>query len=236
MAIEDIEAKVASHYASSRDPFLLSDLGIWLRDAGLWPIEGETRTLADFIGSSGMDLELVRDPKAAAYVIVVPSALRPLAEAAIQHRRDVRFLAALPRSALLAFCVESEVNATVYLRRTPPFTYSVGFSNSDPAFVPVEEEFRIRGLYLRDIRSAPKDDLRRLSDNIHRWAERHRVSLEQFLHKEKPEIVENSPPTAPPAVGHLSNALERLFAAQPAELSAKLIVPIDIALTLSRIP
>lgn len=236
MSTEKIREHVLKHYAGSDVPLLLSDLGKELRQAGLWPIEGETRTLAELVEAPPVSLELVRDPSAAAHVIVVPPEKKALADAAIQHRRDVHFLKSLPRPVLLAFCVEGDEKGPVYVRPQPPFRYTFDSRATDATWTPIEEKYRLPRLYLSEIRSLASADARKLANNVREWAERHNIPLERLAVLTQSQGASAlATPTAEKSA-HSKNALERLYAAQPHGVAEKLTIPIDIALVLSRMP
>jgi len=233
MRPEDIRLRVEQHYASSNEPLLLSDLGKDLSRSGLWPPQGETRPLANVIADLAPDLRLVRDPDAKAYVVVVPADREELAKAAIDRRQGKHLLRSLPRPILLAFCVDSPPGAEVYLRVEPsPPRYQVGNQPDDPAFVLVETEFRSPGVYIDDPLQLKSETADQLVRGIQGWAQKHNIALDKL------PVVDKGPwlgYSAVPAAG-LPNALERLYAAQSREMAGRLVVPLDIAVILSRHP
>ena len=109
--------------------YCLSDLGSRLRKQNLWPPrEADGKTLREFIEAAGDgDLVIVRDKNSPAYVAVATAASKPIIEQWIDRRNHatatVPDLDALPRSVILAFCVQVDPGQAVLLRKTPPFRY-----------------------------------------------------------------------------------------------------------------
>lgn len=234
MTKEDILDRIQKHYASSEDVLLLSDLGASLGLAGLWPIEGEDRPLSEVVQGLTPDVSLVRDPKSKAYVVIVPKGKEDLALRAIDRRHKIHFLRQLPRAVLLAFCVEAPAGSHVYLRLQPPYRYLIAAQPLGEGYMAVEDQFRTPGLFIDDPRSIAADDAERLSSKIQEWASTHSISFEEIKAIDRAERHETSDerPKTPSGV----NALERLYSAQAAGVAEKMVVPADIAVTLSRMP
>jgi hypothetical protein len=228
-----VKEHVAAHYAGSEVPLLLSELGKELRAEGRWPTN-ETRSLAEIVEGLGPDITIVRDPETPAYVIVVPADKKHLAEQAIEQRHSQRFLANLARPVLLAFCVKTEASQAVHLRTTTPFRYHVGEPPDEPGFVCVEPEFRSLGIFVRELQSLSPGDSKRLAENITRWARSHDIAVQSLFHGTK--VQSKSDNSRVPLPQKVENALARLYAAQPPGLASRMVVPLDIALYLSRLP
>ena len=228
MTPEELRNRIAHHYENSDRPLLLSDFGKGLREAGLWPIAGETRSLAELIPVLAPDIVIERDPAATAYVVVAPPGRRDLALAAIAQRRDLSLLKRLPRAVLLAFCANTP--GPVHLRIHPPYRYLTDYAEADDGHILIDDEFRLPGMFIDEARNLPASQVKQLADRIRAWAERHVVDLERFAQSASAATTSQS--SEKPA----ANALERLYQAQAQELRERLTVPLDIALILSRMP
>lgn len=234
MTSDDILARVAAHYAHDAGVLLLSDLGEDLRAAGLWPVEGEPRQLYDII--DGMDgVTLVRDPSHKAYIVVVPSGREALAEEAIRRRADLQLLKRLPRAVLVAFCLDIEGPVQVYLRVEPPFRYAVGETTPGEPYLPIEEEFRIPALLVEDVRGLAPAHVQELAAKVRSWSAHHEIPIERLTRFAPKSAVTEQASKVTEAV-KARNALERLHSAQSSDVAARMIVPIDIALALSKMP
>ena len=228
MTPEELRNRIAHHYENSDRPLLLSDFGKGLREAGLWPIEGETRSLAELIPILAPDVVVERDRAATAYVVVAPPGRRDIALAAIAQRRDLALLKRLPRAVLLAFCANTP--GPVHLRIQPPYRYLTDSAEADENHILVDEEFRLPGIFIDEAKNLPPSQVKQLSERIRAWAERHQVDLEKFMQPSSAATASNF--NEKPA----ANALERLYQAQAQGLRERLTVPLDIALVLSRMP
>lgn len=91
MLEKEIVERVKEHYATSKEPLLLSDFGKTLRFENVWPSEGEKRGLREVIEELKSDVRVVRDPKAPAYAIVVDKEHEDIANEAIKARADTVF-------------------------------------------------------------------------------------------------------------------------------------------------
>ncbi len=232
MNAEELRERVRRHYAAMDKPLLLSDFGVELRSAGLWPIDGEVRPLAEVLAERAPDLVLTSDPDARAYVVVTVRGEEERASRAFEQRRRQRLLKHLPRAVLLSFCVELEPSQHIYLRKEPPHRYSLEPPAGDE-YWDVEPDVRTPGLFIDANRELSENDSERLMSNIYRWADRHQVDLDALA----AGTVKPKPGLARPVPGRLAaNALERLHNAQLPEMASRLVVPMDIALLLSRMP
>ncbi|MDO8410659.1 MAG: hypothetical protein Q7S93_11440 [Phenylobacterium sp.] len=224
MIADEIRKRVARHYKEPSDAMLLSALGKELVSAGLWPIEGERRPLAKVVEEVAPELIIRADPQVKAFVVIAPEGREDIVEAAFAKRRDDQLVKRLPRPILLAFCADTEKPVSV--RTSPPYRYLVGHHDENGAVL-VEPEFRLPGTYIDDGRNLPPE----LLGKIKAWAEAHKLDLTALTNP-------SPPPTTKPQdnkpIG--DNALERLHDAQPEDVRGRLVVPLDIALALSRLP
>lgn len=228
---EDLVERVRRHYQATDSPLLLAELGVELRKAGAWPIDGDKRPLARVLEESASDLTVLSDPSAKAFVVVTLKGEEDKAHRAFAARRRERLLGRLPRPVILAFCAKLE--DPVYLRKTPPYRYSTKPDTAD-GWWPVDPEFRTPGLFVDPSRPVGGAGADRLISGIEDWAERHGVDLDALAAAEAKSSTPPSTASADPSVPNAANALERLCNAQPRELAQRLVVPMDIALLLSR--
>ena len=229
MTADELRTRVAQHYSASQEPLLLSNFGKELRLAGLWPKEEETRTLANVIRELAPELSIVADPDAKAFVVITPAGREDIAHAAFERRHDLLLLKRLPRAVLLAFCANTK--QPVRLSATPPFRYSTNDPPPNDGYVLVDAELRTPGLFIDETLSLPPDDAQRLLSGLKEWARRHSIDLVKMASQPPPPPSSRRPPAKLSA-----NALERLYEAQPQEWRDRLVVPVDIALALSRMP
>ncbi|WP_454011471.1 hypothetical protein [Aquamicrobium terrae] len=240
-AIEEIKRRVISHYQTSNVPLLLSNFGKILRVEGIWPIEGEKRSLLELIESNRPEIGVIRDPKAKAFAIVVSQGNEAIAESAIAMRGDITFLENLPRPVILAFVVDKPDGKSIYLQTKPPFRYLVADQCPEGSVI-IDDEFRKPGSFVDRPRDLSDEDISALADGIRKWATKHELTLDIFYEKDNRKA-DGGAPTAriPSPSGRTSfyrntTALERLLAAQPDDIAARMVVPADIALTLSKMP
>lgn len=223
MIAEEIRRRVAQHYSEPGEALLLSALGKELVAASLWPIEGERRPLTKVVEEAVPELLVRADPQVKAFVIIAPEGREDLVEAAFAKRRDDQLVKRLPRPILLAFCADTD--QPVSIRTSPPYKYRVG-PTDEGDLIPVEPEFRMPGLYIDESRNLPPELLGR----IKAWAGAHKLDLTALTNPSPPPT--NRRQDAKPSG---ANALERLHDAQPEEIRCRLVVPLDIALALSRL-
>lgn len=238
----EITKRVLAHYAESTDVLLLSDLGVALREASLWPQEGVNRTLTEFVDSIP-DVTVMRDPNQRAYVLVVPAGQEALGDEAIRARANTRFLRNLPRAILVAFCLDQASNVPVHVTREPPFRYIIGAPPTDVPVVPLDPEFRTPGLFIDSVDDLDPSEAAELEDNVRRWADKHNISLSMLTSYGRRSTVSSNfgGPHVPSERLPISatakysvTALDRLLAAQVPDVAVRLNIPIDIAVTLSR--
>lgn len=230
---QKIKDRVRAHYAANRTPLLLAHLGAEIEKSNEWPTDRGQRNLKQLITETcAPDLQIVRDRRSPAYIAVVTPEVRGDVEAQIADRfadKDlvpVR-LEEIVKPVLLAFCVNVQ-NQPVYIKRTKPFRYEVGSIPPDRAtdYILVEPEYRRPGLRIDHPHLLPLSDRKDLESLIQKWAVVHGVQVEQFSRIDQDE---NEPLEAG------RSALDRLLAAQPADVAQRMMIPADIAQILSRI-
>lgn len=230
MIEDDIEALVKEHY---KDPdaeiLLLSNIGMKLTKQGLWPPANDKRTLFD-AAQDTPGVTPVRDHQARSFIPVVLEGDEPRAIKAIDAHKIRFVMRSYPRALLLAFTLEIADGQIMSLKLGPKITYQGG-PTLEEGTLRVDDDLRLPGLDIFDLPSLSDDEIEKLATNIRAWCERHQVNQSDLVRTQtrKPE------PAAVPAASN-SSALERLYAAQLPEVAKKLIVPIDIALALSRLP
>ncbi len=124
---EKITAIVRDHYAKSRTPLLLAQLGATVEKEDSWPVDRGERSLKQLLTEcAAPDLEIVWDKRSPAYIAVVTPEVRSEIEAQIAQRQRTEEPATvrledLARPVLLAFCVRVSDGTPVYIRRSRPF-------------------------------------------------------------------------------------------------------------------
>lgn len=237
MIAEELKSRVTKHYAESTAPLMLSRFGQALRVEKLWPIEGESRSLREVLESQRPDIDVRRDPTAMAFAVVVAKGFEHIADEAIKARQESNFLENLPRSVLLAFVAKTTDNEPVHLQINSPFRYEIGPSAAREDYLLIPESYRLEGEYLEKVRDLEPEKRDLLAKNIRRWVADQSLTLDVFYtkHRETPQPrVRNEAPGV--AENRSSSALERLHAAQPSGVSGRMVIPLDIALALSRLP
>jgi hypothetical protein len=186
--IEKIKAIVVEHYRAGSSPLLLSDLGAQLRKAELWPSGGiDGKPLRQYIDAAGdRDLVIVRDKNSPAYVAVATAATKEIVEQWIARRVHaasvIPNLDEIPRSVILAFCVEAGRDQSVYLTKSPPFRYEVSKPDYvDPEqSVQVEEKYRRPGLKISSLSELSATDRLDLQTRIASWSRDKNIPIETF--------------------------------------------------------
>ena len=230
---ERIKAKVLAHYAATRAPLLLSNLGAEIEKEDAWPMDRGQRNLKQLIvNTCGPDLAIVRDKRSPAYIAVVTSDVRADVETQIAQRLGENAvppirLEDVVKPVLLAFCVNVE-DQPVYVKRTRPFRYEVGGVLAERAsdYIIVEPEYQRPGLRIDHPHLLAHSDRKDLENRIQRWATVHGVQMEQFSRLDQDE--------KEPSEGG-GTALDRLLGAQPPDVALRMMIPADIAQILSRI-
>lgn len=225
---------VAEHYKTpGADVLLLSELGDRLIELGAWPAADEKRPLHDVVKAS-KGVVMVRKENSPSFIPIVLEGDEARAMAAIADHEKRRLLSGLARPVLFAFTREIPLGDKMFLEFGTKTTFHVGEEPPPEAKV-VDEEFRSPGLAVSDLGQVPVAELEKLELNIRAWCERHSVAFTDLM---KPR---RSPARAPLAAAVATaarpgSALERLYAAQPVDIASRLSIPMDIALTLSRLP
>jgi hypothetical protein len=234
MTMQDIRDTVLdlarTHYQDSDEPIYLAGLGMTLRNQSLWPIDGEKRSLKDWLTTLEPELRVVQNERSPARVAIVTPEKAELVEALLLDLNHSHLVNTLVRSVLLAFVVRGDEDAPVFLARRPPFKYTLVKPDNLEDFHTISAEFRIPGLKLTAVSKMAASEVGKLGSNIQRWADTNRIKLETLT---KAAAQAQLAPLDEVAVGTMS-ALDRLLAAQRPEVRAGLVVPADIAVLLSR--
>lgn len=232
--IEDHIAKlVEAHYhPDNAEILLLSNLGERLIKEGMWPLErGDKRTLYQ-VAEAAPGVSIVTDPRVQAFIALVKQGDEQRARDEIERRRKLFFLRGLPSAFLRAFTVESPAGVDIWVSLTPKAFYRIAADEPDEGFYKIDGDLRVPGLDVTDLDVLSEPDRNRLESNIREWAARHEVDLKIVGRRKR--VAPETP--AKPSVDSATTALERLFAAQAPDVAKRMTVPIDIAMTLSRLP
>jgi hypothetical protein len=218
------------HYGGSDEPLYLAGVGQELRSRKLWPIEGEKRSLKEWLKTLEPDITVLQDETTPARVAIVTSAKAQRVDEILLGLRNAEFLATLARPVLLAFCVRGTEAGPVFITRRPPFKYTLVPPQDGANYHVVPPEFRLPGLRLATAGKMAPSDVVQLGANIQRWAGAHAVDLGSLTR----EVASAEQPVAEEvAIGTMS-ALDRLIAAQRPDLRTQVVIPADIAALLSR--
>ena len=224
--LQAISTVVRQHYETSSSPLLLASLGSTLRKSGLWPENGlPTKNLREFIERGGNpNLCIVRDPNLTARIAVSDEAHLAQVKQQLAQRLKVESrldLGKIPRSVLLAFCVNQEPDRSVFLKKTPPhfFRLQAPTEQETHSFWEISPRFRIPNLRLTDSSKLSDLDRTKLEERILSWSAEAGVPLSDFQTYRSPS--------------RSGTALRRLIDAQSEEIRKKLLIPADIAILLS---
>ena len=200
-----------------------------LTEHGLWPPANDKRTLYE-AAKDTPGINPVRDEGSSSFIAVVLEGDEQRAVRAIDARRHRLVLRSYPRALLLAFTLEIAEGQIMSLKLGPKITYQGG-PDLEEGTLRVDDDFRLPGLDIFDLQSLRDEEVEQLDTNIKAWSERHGIDPASLVRTtgKKVEPVAMSSPSG-------SSALERLYAAQAPEVAKMLIMPIDIALALSRLP
>ncbi len=201
-----------------------------LRDQKLWPVEGEARSLKEWLQTLAPDLTVVQDEQSPARVAIVTPAKAAIVEETLLQLRTTQLVQALARPVLLAFCIRGNEEQPVFLTRRPPFRFTLVEPADAQSYFVIPPEFRLPGLHLRAAAQMPSNEIAALGTTIERWAAERGVDLSALT---KAAAEAERGPGEEPTAGTLS-ALDRLIAAQRPNLRSDLVVPADIAALLSR--
>lgn len=233
MTEADIEQFVRAHYSQPKaSVLLLSQLGAWLVERGAWPPEGDKRSLSEIIDAIPA-ISVVRESTESGFIAVTLKGEEGRALAEIAERKRRYFLRGLPRALLHAFTLDIIAGHVMGISLEPTVRFGTGETVPD-GMVLVDGDLRLPGLDVRDLPNLDSQAIEQLEANIRAWFTRHGLDhsiLARTRSRTKPK-----PEPKPSAQHAYSNALERLLAAQDPEVARRLIIPADLALTLSRIP
>ena len=229
---DEIKRRVEEHYEARADPLLLSKLGSEMRKDGL-PTEENGRGLLDLARQLAPDIVAYQDPDSPAYIAIYPSSRHDEMKPYFEARSAYRFLSALPKSVILAFCIQVSDGEKVCLRIKNPIRYTRGSTNNDPDFIEVDEDLRFSGLYIEAINSIPREQVTSLARNINHWFDKNGITIEDLKSSENGLVDVLGPSANVEKEG--KTALDRLLEAQPSEIAGKLVIPADIAVHLSKL-
>lgn len=220
------------HYGKSDEPLYLAAVGQALRGRKLWPVEGEQRSLKEWLKTLEPEIAVIQDETTPARVAIATPAKAKRVDEILLGLRNTEFLAMLARPVLLAFCVRGSENGPVFITRRPPFKYTLVQPHDDKNYHAIPPEYRLPGLRLATLGRMAPSDVAQLGANVQRWAAAQAVDLgslsREVAHAQRPEAEAEEV-----AVGTMS-ALERLIAAQRPDLRTQVVIPADIAALLSR--
>ena len=218
------------HYSKSDEPLYLAGLGQALRIRKLWPLDGEKRSLKDWLKTLEPDIRVIQDETIPARVAIATPAKAGRVDEILLGLRNTEFLVTLAWPVLLAFCVRGSENQPVFIPRRPPFKYTLVQPEEDEHFYVIPPEFRLPGLHLATLSKMAPSDVARLGANIQQWARVLAVDLGSLSR----DVSDAQRPMAEEvAVGTMS-ALDRFIAAQHPDLRTKIVIPADIAALLNR--
>ena len=145
---ERIKAKVRAHYAATRAPLLLSNLGAEIEKENAWPTDRGQRNLKQLIlETCGPDLDIVRDKRSPAYIAVVtPEFVRTLRRklpSALAKTRSCPSAGRRSQTGAVGILHQRGRPADVR-KENPPFRYEVGSVPADRVgdYIVVEREYR----------------------------------------------------------------------------------------------
>jgi hypothetical protein len=215
-AREAVLALVTDYYRDSSNPLFLSGVGQTLRSKGLWPIEGETRSLKEWLTTLEPEIRVLQDPLIPARVAIVTPEKAERVGATIEGLRNAKLVAGLQRPVLLAFCVRAEEETTVYLTREAPFRYTLVRPENPGDYWAIEPHYRSPGLPLRAVTKMGAGEVARLGEGISNWARDHNVDLGRLTKQAAEAAAEQEkdvPAGALTALGHVpTKGIPRLVA------------------------
>ncbi len=219
-----------AHYGKSDEPLYLAGVGQALRGQKLWPIDGEGRSLKDWLKALEPDIRVIQDETKPARVAIATPAKAERVAGIIHDLRNAELVNTLARPVLLAFCVRGAEQGPVFLSRRAPFKYTLVEPPDPQNYHVIPPALRLPGLHLMTSAKMPASDVAQLGANIQRWADANAVALASLTR----EVAETNRPVAEEvAIGTMS-ALDRLIAAQRPDLRTQVVIPADIAALLSR--
>ncbi|WP_148707845.1 hypothetical protein [Komagataeibacter melaceti] len=219
-----------THYAKSDEPLYLAAVGQALRGERLWPIEGESRSLKDWLKTLEPHLYVLQDEIKPARIAIATPERKEDVQKIFQGLQHADLLNTLARPILIAFCVQGNDNNPVYVTKRPPFRYTLVEPDDRTNYHVIPSNLRLPGLKFTSIARMNPDEVASLGDRIQQWAEQTGVALDTMT-QATAEAATSAPEEV--AVGTMS-ALDRLIAAQRQDLRDRLVIPADIAALLSR--
>ncbi len=233
MEKEAVIALIKEHYSGSSQPLLLSEFGKILREQGLWPSQGPKRKLADYLRTLSPEVEVSQDDDTPAFKFVILPEFNDAVQESLIFREELAYLKRLPKSLVLAFGVFVPSGSSVYVQTVPPFRYRVARTEPPYECVRIGEQFRLVGLDLEDLDLLPSAQVIALSDKIDEWLEETGIPPETFAIFQ-PTAKKAHPAPRAQSVPAGASMLERLRAAQPDGIADQMVIPLDIALHLSK--
>lgn len=228
-----ISELVEAHYhLESAEILLLSNLGERLIKDGMWPPErGDKRSLYQ-VAEAAPGVSIVTDSRLQAFIALVQEGDEQRARDEIEKRCKLLFLRGLPSALLHAFTAEAAPGVDIWVSLAPKAHYRITTDAPDQGFYKIDDVLRIPGLDVTDVDALADPDRARLEANIREWAARYEIDLKIVGRRKRV----NREASAKPAEGAATTALDRLYAAQAPDVSKRITIPIDIAVTLSRLP
>lgn len=211
---------VRDHYVESDMPLLLSRFGQVNKEL-LAELKAGFGTLSAAVKAAGEDRLRIVDERVGresmAPANVAPKIeLKILEQSANQNQSSSNF-DSLPSAVQIAFCIRTETGEHVAVRVTPPFHYEklTSLELLRPGYRSLPDRYRKPGLVLRRASLQDRDALWRA---FVAWTEDQEIDPATFR------------------LSTQTNALARLLAAQPADVTRRLVIPADIAALLLKRP
>ena len=228
MLNEAIKKKVSEHYRMNADELLLlSELGNKLRVENQWPILGENRSLLT-IAKEIDGVHVILDENMPTFVAIIPSEKEHDKEKIMTIWHSRCFLRGLPKALLDSFTKNLDQNQDIFFNAEPNPGYRAGGEVNGNEII-VDQDLRMPGIDAANISKISSQNVKKLEANIREWSERHHVILDELkLNYQDPKF------SLSDRIGN--TALERLRNAQSNDVAKRFVIPIDIAVLLSRAP
>ena len=228
-----IISEIERRYAERSHPYYLAELGQFFRSQGIAIPAG--KRFKDFLSEIFQGrLVVVQDPNVPAKIAIALLHNREQ----VQQQLTEPFLSApghspievnrLPFSLIAAFCKKPDSGNRVYYRTVHPCRYAVGSLAPNDSYVEIDEQFRQsipEGTSVHELSSEVKQEI---YHRISEWAAAQNINLETMYVGERGRLQSSGSNRMIP----ISNALQRLIAAQEPELRKRIQVPGDIVLAL----
>lgn len=228
----EIRRRVEEHYRQGNVPLLLSKLGSDIRRDG-HETEENGKGLLETAKELAPDIVVYQDPASRSYIVIYPIAHTAEMSVHFSARSAYRALSSLPRSLILAFCIETSPNERVFVRAKAPVRYTKAESVADPDFIAIDEKFRIPGLFVETIKGIPRDRAVSLAGNISSWMDDNGILIGDMQNAAAESV--DAVVAVDDRGKEKKSALDRLVEAQPEAISGRFVIPADIALHLSKI-